>query len=128
MLNPFPIQFLSLFAYAALRLFVAIVFLKEMSAHVRRREAVEAEMPFMRAFLSRALPVFEFIVAAMFVAGFLTQVAALLGGAYALKGVLLAGRYPTVFSRGRLFYFLLFGAAASLFVTGAGYLAVDLPL
>jgi uncharacterized membrane protein YphA (DoxX/SURF4 family) len=134
MLNPFPIQFLALFAYFLLRVGVGAILLYFAYAHFRVRKKLG------RVFSTRLLPYglkfawlficVEAVVGAMFVAGYYTQIAALLTMAMSLKLIVLHKRFAPNGTNieSRLFYILLFIVAATLFITGAGAFAFDLPI
>lgn len=132
MLNPFPIQFLALAAYAVLRIIVGFVLIYLGVVHSKNRAALAPvlSLPFFPygKFSAWLLAVVEIALGVMFVAGFLTQVAALLSMFLSLTFIILRSRWPHPLIPGRLFYILLFGCSCSLFVTGAGIFAFDLPL
>ncbi|MEX0652200.1 MAG: DoxX family protein [Candidatus Paceibacterota bacterium] len=71
---------------------------------------------------------FEVVLGLFLIAGFLTQVMALLGGLYALKLLWFKKEFPVLVPHERIFYILLFAIFLSLLLTGAGAPAVDLPL
>jgi uncharacterized membrane protein YphA (DoxX/SURF4 family) len=131
-LNPFPIQFLSLFAYFLLRVTVALVLLVLAWQQLRsRRELAPAlQLPW---FPHGNLSVWILIVAEVGIAGLLliglyTQYAALALMIMSVKLIVFRRwfRHPAI--PARLFLVLLFGAALSLFITGAGAFAFDLPI
>ena len=53
---------------------------------------------------------------------------ALAGMVYILKLLWLKNKYPIFIKRERIFYIMMFAILLSLLFTGAGALAVDLPL
>ncbi len=132
MLNPFPIQFLALFAYAILRIFVGLILMYLGASHIRNRQTLKGVLSFAwfpyENFLVWYVALLELILGTMFVIGFLTQVAALLTFFLSLKFIILNKHFRSPFVPGRLFYVLLLGSALSLFITGAGVPAFDLPL
>ena len=70
----------------------------------------------------------EIVVGLSLIAGFLTQVAALIGMVYALKMIWFKKDCPVLVKHERVFYVILFVILLSLLLTGAGAPAVDLPL
>lgn len=133
MLNPFPLMWLSLAAYAILRVFVGGVFILLALRHLRHREELKKQIakswPRLAGYGAAKLFVFELLVGLMFVAGFYTQIAALLAILYSL--VMLAywrRRLPRSLVPQPMVFALLIGASLSLFITGAGIFAFDLPL
>jgi uncharacterized membrane protein YphA (DoxX/SURF4 family) len=67
-------------------------------------------------------------IAVLLLLGYYTQIAALLGLLSAIKHFTFQHRYPNVFPLSRSTYFLLSVILFSLLFTGAGALAIDLPL
>ncbi len=130
MLNPFPIQFLALLAYAILRIIVAAILLYLGFSHIQHREVLKEQFSQFRFGLVLVwyLGTLEIIVGMMFMFGFYTQIAALLSMLMAIKFMILKGRLASPLIPGRLFYLLLFGVSLSLFITGAGIFAFDLPI
>jgi uncharacterized membrane protein YphA (DoxX/SURF4 family) len=132
MLNPFPIQFLALFAYTILRACVGAILIYLGLAHIKHREELREKfsfplLPFGRAF-AWYLGIVELVVGAMFFMGFYTQIAALLSCLLSLKFIVMNKRFASPSVPGRLFYVLLLAASFSLFITGAGFFAFDLPI
>lgn len=132
MLNPFPIQFLSMIAYALLRVCVGFVFLALGVRHFKQRSSL-AEAFTGRYFPFGTLPAYililsELIIGTMYVLGFYTQYAALAGLVLSFFMILFRTRLLHYSIPGRLFYLLVFGISASLFITGAGIFAFDLPI
>ena len=70
----------------------------------------------------------ECAVGAALIAGFYTQIAALLSGAYALKLLYFRRLSPGLAQESAWFYILAVAISLSLLVTGAGAFAVDVPL
>ena len=132
MLNPFPIQFLALFAYFLLRLFVGGCLLFLGIKHLANyRELIQALKlswwPFTT--LSTWLFILVELGAATFtILGFSTQYTMLVVMLMALKMIVVRGWFSTPLLPPRLFYVLLLGTALTLFITGAGALAFDLPI
>lgn len=131
MLNPFPIQFLALFAYFLLRLFVGSVLIYLALTHQKHRKELKKVLtlswfPF-GSFTINAFIIGEFLIGSLIVAGAYTQYAALAVMAMSFKMLVMRNWFDHPSIPPKLFYFLLFGAALSLFITGAGVLAFDLP-
>ena len=132
MLNVFPIQFLAPLAYAILRVCVGFVFLFLSKQHLRNRvslgEAFQtARIPFSFGFVWQ-LALLELVVGVMFLLGFYTQIAALLALLYVCKLILLRRRVSHPLIPSRLSLVLIFFISLSLFITGAGIFAFDLPI
>ncbi len=132
MLNPFPIQFLALFAYFLLRISVGSILLYLGLQHWRSRHELKTVLtlswwPY-GYFSTIVLATSELIIATSFLFGAYTQIAALCVIAMSVKLLILRGRFNHATIPPRLFYVLLFGAALSLFITGGGAFAFDLPL
>lgn len=127
MLNPFPIQWLSLFAYFLLRLFVGGLLIFLGFRHLSHRNELFATKAF-KTEGAILLIVAEFCTGALVLVGAFTQYAVI--GVMVLSSLFIFGRgltsQPTIPDRS--FWILLFGAALTLFITGAGALAFDLPL
>jgi uncharacterized membrane protein YphA (DoxX/SURF4 family) len=64
----------------------------------------------------------------MFLVGFYTQIAAILSIGLCVKLLIWHKRFPQNSIPSRLTYLLLLTISLSLFVTGAGILAFDLPI
>lgn len=132
MLNPFPIQFLALFAYLLMRLFVAGTLYYLGVTHIRARTELRNHitLPLLPKRVESIIlfAVIEIGIATLLVLGAHTQ--------YAALALMLLCTYMLVFHSRmnhstipqRLVYVLLFGMALSLFITGAGVLAFDLPI
>jgi uncharacterized membrane protein YphA (DoxX/SURF4 family) len=132
MLNPFPIQFLAPLAYTVLRVVVGTVLFSLGLSHLRDRDSLAplfsfSWFPYGR-FAVWYLALIELAVGLMFLFGFLTQIAALLAMFLSLKFIVMRSRWSAPSIPDRLFYILLFGASFTLFVTGAGAFAFDLPI
>ncbi len=132
MLNPFPIQFLALLAHLLLRVTAGVTLLILGVRHFKNRESLYPVL---------TLPLFPFgkittilficcelLIGTFFILGLHTQIAALVLMAMSLKMLFLRKRFSHPTLPGRLFYLLLLGISCSLFITGAGALAFDLPL
>ena len=131
MLNPFPIQFLALFAYFILRLFIAGVLIFLGLEHLRYRHELKEVLvlswwPY-GTFTSLTFALGEIVVGLFILTGAHTQYAALAVMALSLKLIVLRPWFSHQTIPPRIFYVLLFGACLTLFITGAGILAIDLP-
>ena len=131
MLNPFPLQFLALLAYFILRICVGGILLYLGRAHLKQRSGLITvlKFPFLSSHHSILLLVFfELALGTFIFLGAHTQ--------YATLGVILLSLFMLFMKRAtnhplippRIFYVLLIGACVSLFITGAGAFAFDLPL
>ena len=132
MLNPFPIQFLALFAYFVLRVTIAVCLLYLGTTHWRRRDELQHVLrlswfPYGR-FAATVFPLGELVIGFFLLAGAYTQFAALAVCLMSIKLLLLRNYFSHPSIPEKLFYFLLLGAATTLFITGAGVPAFDLPL
>lgn len=132
MLNPFPIQFLALFAYFVLRVIVGTVLMYLGLLHASSIETLKETFtrswwPYGR-FSAIVLALTEFITGAMFVLGYATQIAAIVVFLMSLKLILLRSWFTHDSIPPRTFYLLLLGVSLSLFITGAGIFAFDLPI
>lgn len=132
MLNPFPIQWLALFAHLILRVFVAGVLLYLGIRHLRWRREL-ADVLVIRwwqygTFTAWTFALGEIVLALLIFTGTWTQYAALAVIAMCIKMIIMRQwfNHPTI--PPKIFYVLLLGAAISLFITGAGVLAFDLPI
>ena len=122
MLNPFPIQFLAMLAYAILRFFVGGVLLYLGMTHMQHRTSFK--VPVFIGWVS----FFEIIFGIMFIAGFYTQYAALGGISLSILSLVFYKKIDSPYTPSRIFYVLFLGASLSLFITGAGAFAFDLPI
>jgi uncharacterized membrane protein YphA (DoxX/SURF4 family) len=132
MLSIFPIHFLSLVAYLLLRLAVGFVFFSLAKTHYQNR-AVFAEkftlpsLPYGRFFVWHVICA-ELVIGTLFILGLYTQIAALLAVAYAAKFLIMHRRFGHPLGPSRQTLILLLFAALSLFITGPGIFAFDLPI
>lgn len=123
MLNPFPIQFLSMLAYTLLRIIVGSLLLVLGIRHASSRNAdTSLSLPLI------LLSLLEMGVGLMYLVGWYTQYAALLTFLIVGFSMLLRRSNTQHTFPGAFFYTLLCGAALSLFITGAGAFAFDLPI
>lgn len=132
MLNPFPIQFLALLAYLILRVVIGAALLYFGIRHGRQREAFAQGLGLPHTqtgiFFVVLIALFECVVGLMFILGYYTQIAALATLLMSATLITLRKQFTTPLLESRMFYVLLGGAALSLFITGAGALAFDLPI
>lgn len=132
MVNLFPIQWLSLLAYFILRLFVGCVLLFLARRHrLSYHELVDTTT--CPIFPKKSYPIIlliisEAILGSMFIIGILTQAAAI--GLFILSAKMLwwKNRFTHKSIPSPLVYILLLGCSLSLFITGAGMFAFDLPI
>ncbi len=132
MLNPFPIQFLALLAYLLLRVFVGAILLYLGIRHWQTRHTLKETLvlpwwPFGTT-TTLVLIIAELVLGTLFILGAYTQYAALITMLICLDFMLFRHRFTHETLPARIFYVLLFGCALSLFITGAGALAFDLPI
>lgn len=125
MLNLFPIQFLALFAFFILRIFVGIALIiiaKRIDAAYQNGDIRMSV--FVRWFLKCVL----LGAGALFIVGMLTQLAALIIVVVSVTMLMFPFAHLQTQLPDRLVWFLLLGASLTLFITGAGVLAIDLPI
>lgn len=132
LLNPFPIQFLSLFAYFLLRVITGYILVSLGRRHLRLRHQPENTITFpllpVPSWHLTVLAVYELVCGLLIIIGAYTQYAALGILAYCTYCILFHHTISLTSFPPRVFFVLLFGVALSLFITGAGALAVDLPI
>ena len=131
MLNPFPIQFLAPLAYFLFRLFVGGVLIYLGISHHKYRNELKNILT-LSWFPHGSLVVYvfsfgEFIIGSLLIAGAFTQYAALAAMAMSLKMLIMRNQFDHHTLPPRIFYVLLFASSLSLFITGAGAIAFDLP-
>ena len=132
MLNIFPIQFLAPLAYALLRVCVGLIFIYLGRSHIRERETLKhiftlPLFPF-GLFFTWYIAIAELIIGALFILGLFTQVAALLSILYCLKLIVLRNHFSHPLIPKGAFLMLILVSSLSLFITGAGIFAFDLPI
>jgi len=132
MLNPFPIQFLALFAYFILRVVVGFALLYLAKKHWdNRHELFEIMKPSIFPFGKTntiLIIATELIAGTMFILGFYTQIAALLLLEISIKMLLFRKVFIHPSIPSSFTYLLLLGIGLTLFITGAGVFAFDLPI
>ena len=132
MLNPFPILWLSLFAYFILRVCVGAVLISLGVRHFTHYKEIAPtlQLPFFPwgTVSIAAFIVCELAAGTLLILGFYTQIGALLLIALALKCLVWNNwlAHPTFPSR--MTYFLLLACGLSLLITGGGAMAFDLPI
>ncbi len=119
MLNPFPIQFLSLAAYFLLRLVLGTVLIKMGVNCFKKRK----DTP-----LAWILAILEIGSGTLFILGLYTQIASLLTLFLVTLLWSLRGSKNNSFAPNRTILLLVAGIAVSLFITGAGAFSFDLPI
>src|SRR3989344_2412263 len=134
MLNPFPdLLTFSFFAPFLLRLALGVVFFdfgrhtltKGKAQHGALFEALGLR-PGTRYALH--LGTLEIVIAIMLIAGIYTQIAALIAFALSLAAYYLKGKHGAHIEHRRHLFFLTAVISLSLLLTGAGAVALDLPL
>ena len=132
MLNLVPLQFLALFGYALLRVVVGFIWLDLALRHKqeapRIKESLRLPLFPWPKFAVAMIITTEFVIGSLFVIGLFTQVAALLSILWCLKLLVLRryfldGTFPDTRTT-----ILLLAIGITLFITGAGALAFDLPI
>ena len=132
MLNIFPIQFLAPFAYLLLRVVLGFVLFYLGTSHIRNRHSLQDIFSFSffpyGLFIVWYLGSVEILIGAMFIVGFFTQIAALLGMALSLKFLVMHKRFTHSLIPSRLCFLFIFMISFTLLITGAGPFAFDLPI
>jgi len=125
-------MWLSLLAYFILRFFIGVVFVVLGYKHLHHQEELSTAFKNLINITpgtTAALLAFsELALAGFIIAGYATQYVCIIGALLCLTILTFHGRLDTPLLPSRLFYFLLLGALISLFITGAGAFAYDLPL
>lgn len=132
MLNPFPILFLAMLAHFLLRVFMGGILLylghRHLTCRHDMRYAIEGKTFVSGLFGVWVLGITEVVIGLMLIAGLYTQIAALIGMILSLKLIIFNRTFASPYIPGRLFYVMLFAVSLSLFITGAGAFAFDLPI
>lgn len=132
MLNLFPLQFLSLIAYTLLRIVIGIVFLHQARKHgiTFNTIAPQIHWPIIKngKIILTLIIICECIIGGLFILGLFTQVAAIMSIGLGMKLLIWHKRFPNGSIPSPLSLILLLAISASLFITGAGILAFDLPI
>jgi uncharacterized membrane protein YphA (DoxX/SURF4 family) len=132
MLNLVPIQFLALFGYAILRIVVGWVWCQFAIRHYQERATIMSTLriplfPWPQLALMMIVTV-ELLIGLLFLLGLFTQVAAALGAIWCLKLLILRFAFTHNSFPDRITTILLLAISISLFITGAGVFAFDLPI
>lgn len=132
MLNIFPLQWLALFAYFILRVWVGGILFYLGVQHIKSYRELVATTTWL-LLPKYKLPIVlliasEFILSIMLLAGAYTQLVVLGIFMLSVKMILWRGRFSHSSVPDRWFYFLLLGCCLSIFITGAGAIAFDLPI
>jgi uncharacterized membrane protein YphA (DoxX/SURF4 family) len=135
MINPFPIAYLALVAHAILRVMLGLILVQLGWRHMtkdnaRLAEALRSCVPSLARFapgFALYFAMVEIALGAAFIAGFYTQIAAMVAVVYALKLLYLRNRLAGL-TPSPSFFVLMIGVCLSLFITGAGILAMDIPI
>lgn len=135
MLNPFPdLLIFGLLAPLILRVALGIFFLAHGWQHMarERRESIASALRVswgsLGTYFIWHLAGIEIIIGFAFLFGFLTQIAALIGIVIAIKLLLFRERYPMIALQSTTYYILVIAVCVSLLLSGAGALAIDIPL
>lgn len=132
MLNPFPIQFLSLFAYFILRFFVGTILIYLGFKHYRNRDTLKETLILSwckhGASATWFLILGEIIIGSLLVLGAYVQYAALALIVMCIEMLIIRNWFSHPNIPPKIFYLLLLACSLSLFITGAGVLAFDLPI
>lgn len=132
MLNIFPIQFLAPLAYFLLRVCVGFIMIRLGIRHARNHTDIAQNFsfpffPFPR-FSIICMSIVELCMGTLFILGLYTQIAALITVLLSFKIIMFSRYFTHPLIPSRMFYTLLFFASLSLFITGAGVFAFDLPI
>ncbi len=114
MLSLFPLHYLSLLAYFLLRVVIGIICVHLGSTLMKRTEVRH-----------KVIGILLSVAGAQFVLGFYTQIASIIVASISFLAGIVPGTIPHV-TRSSLL--LIWAVAISLFITGAGAFAFDLPL
>lgn len=125
MLNLFPIQFLALLAYFLLRLFVGGTLLYLAITHLKQKVSL---LVYHSKLSVSTLIATELISSGLLLFGAYTQAGALLLIAMSVIMLLTNDTWHTSYIPNRMTYVLFLGCGLSLFITGAGVFAFDLPI
>jgi len=134
MLSIFPsLLIFGIFAPFILRVAVGIFFFNTGYRHIQKeQDALVSELSsrlgtFAKPF-AITVAVVEIIIGLSLIAGFLTQIVAILGMIFVLKLLWFKNECPVFAKHEKIFYVMLFVILLSLLLTGAGAPAIDLPL
>lgn len=132
MLNLFPIQFLSMFAYLILRITLGFILISLGREHFKKFSLIapQVKWPFIKnGKLVLGLLIFsELLIGFMFIIGLLTQAVAAACFMMCFKLIIWYKSFPENTLPSKLSLLLIAFISLSLFITGAGALAFDLPI
>ena len=134
MLNTFPsLLTFSLLAPLILRVVLGLIFINlgyiELTSEKKRWHAFFATVHLKPATVFVILMgLFEIVGGFFLIAGFLTQIMALVFSIITFGEFYAEYREETLLKRDVIFYLLIFAISLSLFLSGAGIFAIDLPL
>ena len=136
MLNPFPdLLILSLLAPTLLRVALGLLFLQSAWLHFwpeTRARIVSDLSGFRLNVFGRNIVWYyvaaEVIIGVMLIIGLYTQIAALLALIGAIKLIYFRNRFPSLSEKPVAYHLLVIAVSASLMLSGAGAIAIDLPL
>lgn len=132
MLNLVPIQFLALFGYAILRIVVGWVWCQFAIRHYRERAGIipTLQVPFFPwpQLALMLIVMVELLIGVLFLLGLFTQIAAALAAIWCIKLLVLRNTFTHESFPDRIMTILLLAISVTLFITGAGVLAFDLPI
>lgn len=132
MLNLFPIQWLALLAYFILRLGIGSVFLYLAHTHIKNWKQFPntLNLPIIKnsKVIFTLIITSELVIGTLYIIGLVTQVAALIAISLCIKLIIWHSRFPLGSIPNKLTFVLLIFISMSLFITGAGALAFDLPI
>jgi uncharacterized membrane protein YphA (DoxX/SURF4 family) len=132
MLNLFAIQFMAPLAYLMLRMCLGIILIRFGCLHIQHRHSLKEVFslrlfPF-GSFFVWYLGIVEIVLGSMLMLGLFTQLAALLTMLLSLKFIIMHKRFSHQLIPSRIVFVLMGIISVSLFITGAGAFAIDLPI
>lgn len=127
MLNVVPIQFLAMFAYLFLRITVGITLLL-FGAQLAQLALSMSTLTSRRAYLLILIAILSLVSSGLLILGLFTQIGALFVIGLAFTQLVAPNHTIKGLIPSSLVWFLLLGAGVSLFITGAGVFAFDLPI
>ena len=132
MLNLFPIQWLALLAYFILRLGVGGVFVYLAHTHIKNWKQIPRtiNLPVVKngKVIFSLIIISELVIGTLYIIGLATQVAALIAISLCIKMIIWHKQFPLGSVPTKLTFVLLIFISMSLFITGAGAIAFDLPI
>jgi uncharacterized membrane protein YphA (DoxX/SURF4 family) len=127
MLNLIPIQFLALFAYFILRVIVGLIVYTLGTKLLRRSLTMRTDISH-RPIWIRVLAFVLVTAGILCILGLFTQIAAAVIVIVGITQCLSPTHSLFQIVPHRIFWILLSGTGVSLFITGAGQFAIDLPI